>query len=217
MGWEGRSRGLWDGRSRGLCEGRSVGLRDDWRDCETRCVRCQSSSAFSHLLGVGAGLRVRVQARVRAGVVGLGLGFGGCLPPHEDNLTVEIIEVEARRTLQVHRVLIHVQVQVIEVCECCTVRVPASHQQACACTLTTIHLAPRGRAYAYTYVYSMCVHVHVAACQHDVSPTLRSSVLGSKASPDLLASKSSSKPLPPLPPSLRGTLRAALHAPAWFG
>ena len=112
--------------------------------------------------------------------------------------------------------LIHVQVQVIEVCECCTVRVPASHQQACACT--TIHLAPRGRAYAYTYVYSMCIHVHVAACQHDVSPTLRSSVLGSKASPVLVASMSSSMPLPPLPSPLRGMmLRAALHALAWFG
>ena len=52
LGWDARSAGLWAGRSPGLRESRG-GLRADWRDCETRCVRCQSSVAFSHLLEVG--------------------------------------------------------------------------------------------------------------------------------------------------------------------
>mmetsp|Transcript_48268 Transcript_48268/g.116057 ORF Transcript_48268/g.116057 Transcript_48268/m.116057 type:complete len:301 (-) Transcript_48268:1628-2530(-) len=113
LGWEGRSEGLWVlGRREGLKLRREgeEGLRESregLRDCETRCVRCQSSVAFSH--------------RTRT--------------------TSPLTSSRSRR----------------------------------------------------------------------VAP-LRSSVLGSNASPVLVASMSSSTPLPPLPPPLRGMLRAALHA-----
>ena len=101
MGWEGRSEGLWVlGRREGLKLRREgeEGLRESregLRDCETRCVRCQSSVAFSHLVGVRVGVRVEARARVRVRV----RVRGGRLPPHEDDLAVDIVQVETRRTL----------------------------------------------------------------------------------------------------------------------
>ena len=93
LGWEGRSEGLWVlGRREGLKLRREgeEGLRESregLRDCETRCVRCQSSVAFSHLVGVRVGVRVEARARVRVRV----RVRGGRLLPHEDDLAVDIV------------------------------------------------------------------------------------------------------------------------------